>query len=66
MKNESAPNYLPVLLEHLTQTPTVREGVHHVEVRHHDDCGMFHGKPCDCEPEIESGARVNRKYEGTL
>ena len=36
----------------------------HVEVRHDDDCGIFEDRPCDCEPETESGARVERKYGG--
>lgn len=36
----------------------------HIEVRHDDDCRIFENRPCDCQPEVESGARVDRKYGG--
>lgn len=55
------PNYVDALLEHLANSP-LGPGVHHVEVRHDDDCPIFDGRPCDCEPEIESGERVDEKY----
>ena len=55
----------PYLRQALANVKHVRPGeVVHVEVRHDDDCGIFEGRPCDCEPEVESGARVERKYGG--
>lgn len=57
------PKYIDPLLEHLARSPA-ESGVHHVEVRHDDDCPIFDGEACDCEPEVESGARVDEKYGG--
>ena len=60
--NRMPPSYLRQVLEHAKD---VRPGeVVQVEVRHDDDCGIFEGRPCDCEPEVESGERVERKYGG--
>ena len=55
--------YLEALFAHTERSP-IGPGVHHVEVRHDPGCGLFHNRPCDCEPEIESGVRVDRKYGG--
>ena len=56
------PPYLRQVLEHAKD---VRPGeVVHVEVRHDNWCGIYEGRACDCEPEVESGARVERKYGG--
>ncbi len=56
------PNYLRQALEH---GKDVRAGqIVHVEVRHDDWCGILEGRPCDCEPQVESGVRVERKYGG--
>ena len=38
--------------------------VFHIEVRHDDWCEIFHNRACNCDPEIESGSRVDRKYGG--
>lgn len=54
-------NYLRTLAEHI-RTTQFKPGVHHVEVRHDDDCGMLRGRDCDCSPTIESGVRVQRKH----
>jgi hypothetical protein len=27
-------------------------GLHHVDIYHDDDCGIFKGQPCDCNPDI--------------
>ena len=26
--------------------------VHHIAICHDDWCGIFKGKPCDCDPEV--------------
>lgn len=57
-------NYIRQLLKHLQENPPEPGDVHHVEVRHDDDCRIWDGRPCDCEPVVESGARVNRRYGG--
>lgn len=57
------PAYLPLLIRHF-QDRKLPPGVHHIEVRHDDDCAFWRGLPCDCEPIIETGARVDRKYGG--
>ena len=62
--DRSTPQYLDVLVEHLKEAPA--RSVLHIEVRHDDDCKVFVGRPCDCEPEVESGARVDRKYGGEV
>ena len=61
--NTNGDGYSKVLLSHLREVQ-FSPGVHHIEVRHNDDCGFFRDKPCDCEPVVESGARVERKYGG--
>ena len=57
-----SPNYLRQVLQHGKDVPPGE--VVHVEVRHDDDCGIFENRACDCEPEVESGDRVDRKYGG--
>jgi hypothetical protein len=38
-------------------------GVHHVEVRHDDDCDLLHGRgPCTCQPTVHTGPAIDRKY----
>lgn len=27
-------------------------GLHHIDTYHDGDCGIFRGKPCDCDPDI--------------
>jgi hypothetical protein len=40
-------------------------GVYHVEVRHDAWCDLLHGRgPCNCNPTVQSGAAINRKYGG--
>ena len=56
------PSYLRQALEHMKHA---RPGeVIHVEIRHDDWCPIFEGGPCNCDPDVESGARVERKYDG--
>ena len=56
------PTYLRQALEHAKD---IRSGeIVHVEVRHDGDCGIFEDRPCDCQPDVESGVRVDRKYGG--
>lgn len=56
------PRYLALVLAHLeAQRPKPGTFVH-VEVRHDDDCALWDGGDCNCEPEIETGQRVDRKY----
>jgi len=57
------PKYVDPLLSHLRRSP-VEPGLHHIEVRHADDCRIFEGETCNCEPEIETGARIDQKYGG--
>ena len=52
------------MLGHLQKTGLEPGEVHVIEVRHDDDCPMLDGKPCNCTPVIETGARVDRKYGG--
>ena len=56
------PPYLRQALEHGKDDP--RGEIVHVEIRHDDWCGIFEGRPCDCNPDVESGKRVDRKYGG--
>ena len=54
------PTYLRQVLRNVKD---VRPGeIVHVEVRHDDGCGIFEDRSCDCQPEVESGKRVDRKY----
>ena len=53
-------HYVRVLLKHMRRTP--KAGVVHVEVRHDHGCAFLSDRPCDCQPEVESGARVDAKY----
>lgn len=58
------PRYIHPLLRHLQEMELEPGQVHHIEVRHDDGCQVWDGKPCDCEPVVESGDRVDRKYSG--
>ena len=60
----SVPRYLGALLKIGKAAPM--GSIIHVEIRHDDDCRIFRGRPCNCEPEIESGVRVDGKYGGAL
>lgn len=55
------PNYLEALSRLLHETE-VSMGVCHVEVRHADECARWSDGSCDCEPTLEVGARIERKY----
>jgi len=57
----SRSNYVAAILRHLQATGTT-PGVHHIEARHDDDCGAWQGGRCDCEPEVETGRRIDAKY----
>lgn len=52
--------YQAGVLEHLRRADG--SGIVHVEVRHDDRCGVFSQGDCDCQPTVESGARIERKY----
>lgn len=56
------PNYLKALLEHLNETDQEPGSVRRVEVRHDSWCSVFEGGVCDCEPEVETGKRVEERY----
>ena len=58
----SRDNLRDALRRHIERANLECGKVHHLEIRHDDDCAHWMGKPCDCEPEIESGARIDRKY----
>lgn len=60
----NTPNDLPAILRHLRETEPPVGGIVHLEVRHDASCAHWDGWPCDCEPEIETGQRVQRKYGG--
>ena len=52
--------YMPAVLEH---AEVLGPGVHHVEIRHDDWCSLLNGRGvCDCAPDVESGARIEKKY----
>ena len=59
------PSWLKLVLRHLEDGVTPGR-VLHVEVRHDDWCRAWGGGSCNCTPEVESGARVDRKYGGEL
>ena len=62
MKNR--PTYIDALIHHL-ETVGVEPGtVTHLEVRHDAGCAIWSRRSCDCEPEVESGARVDDKFGG--
>lgn len=60
--NDRAPRYLRALRGHLKDNPPDPGELHHVEVRHDPDCPHWDGGSCDCDAEVESGERVDRKY----
>lgn len=65
MSERRGRRHVSDILEHLSQVGELEPGrVHHVEVRHDDDCPFWDGHDCDCDPVIESGSRVERRYGG--
>ena len=58
------PRYLKAIERHLRATGIEPGRIVHVEVRHDDDCAVWRREPCDCEPVIETGARVDQRYGG--
>ena len=47
------PNYVLKLLAMRAEGKLPNKpGLHHVILAHDDWCGVFKGKPCDCEPEF--------------
>lgn len=63
MAEESRATLLDALAHHLKET-SFSPGVHHLDILHDDDCGIFQGHACDCEPSIVSGPLIDAKYEG--
>lgn len=61
----SRPRYLDALRRHLEENEIEPGELHHVEIRHDDGCAHWEGDACDCDPDVESGTRIRRKYEGT-
>ena len=55
--------YVPYILKHLLEVAPPPGMVRHIEIRHDLWCGIFRGLECNCEPIIETGDRINRKYE---
>jgi hypothetical protein len=53
----AVPAYLPAVLQ-LAQA--AGPGLHHVTVRHDDDCPMLSGGACTCAPVVEYGAPNGR------
>lgn len=59
------PSFLDLLLSHVLRSGDAASGqVQHIEIRHDDDCARWNGAACDCSPDIESGARIERRYGG--
>lgn len=54
------PKYLPLVVRH-AEDVKLPPGVHHVVIHHADGCAHWRGEPCDCEPVVESGARVDQE-----
>ena len=56
------PKYLDRIVRHVEAVGVEPGTVVHVEVRHDDDCAYWSKRPCDCEPEVETGACVDRRH----
>jgi hypothetical protein len=54
------PKYIERVLQKLNSGEPLEPGVHHVQVRHDDRCGIFDGEPCDCESDVELEAQRER------
>lgn len=46
-------NYVAKIQELSEQHPEILTGVHHVSVKHNSWCGIFEGRPCDCDVEVK-------------
>ncbi len=44
-------NYVPALMAVAGRVAGLG-GVWHVDIAHDDDCAIWRGEPCDCEPEV--------------
>jgi hypothetical protein len=42
----------PRSLAKVVALPLKKGEINHVRVAHDDRCASFHGKPCDCDPEV--------------
>lgn len=52
-KKQEIPNYIKQILAAYQSEPSIKTpGVKMVHVYHDDDCGIFKGKPCDCNPDV--------------
>jgi hypothetical protein len=64
MNERRLPAWLRPLLVHVQRTGLRPGSVAHVEVLHDDWCAHFYGRPCNCDPEIRTGTRIDRRYGG--
>ena len=55
-------SYLIHLLKHIRECGLEPGKLNQVEIRHEAGCAIWQGEPCDCEPEIETSPRVQRRY----
>jgi hypothetical protein len=46
-------NYFEKVQEAIQSNPPKPGTINHVSIAHDDGCGIFRGKPCDCDPDIE-------------
>ncbi len=50
---KATPNYVPAVMKALAEHGTPAPGsVTEVQVLHDDDCPVFRGRRCDCNPEV--------------
>lgn len=50
MNEPKVHNYIPLLLKLFVEGKI--KGFNDVDIRHDDDCSIFNGGYCDCEPDI--------------
>lgn len=48
----TVPRYLPAVAELFAAGAIPADRLTHALIVHDDGCGIFAGRPCDCEPEV--------------
>jgi hypothetical protein len=46
-------NYLVKIMELCEQHPEILAGVRHVSISHDSWCGIYKGRPCNCNVEVK-------------
>jgi len=63
--NAPGGNYRAMLLELLAETAISPGSVGSVTVAHDDGCGIFDGRPCECDPDVRMVWRDGGRDEAT-